>query len=119
MPWTCRTRARVRPPRPAPTMTITTRRLDRRVMPLGLMALPAVANLAGAFAPNCPVMPAARVLTGVSIGGFRAFAAGLGLRLVLVVAGAPAALRRKTGIKVFGGLTRPVFLLRGRRRARS
>ena len=46
------------------------------------MALLAVANLAGAFAPNYPVMLAARVLTGVSIGGFWAVAAGLGVRLV-------------------------------------
>ncbi|MFI6798396.1 MFS transporter [Streptosporangium canum] len=66
----------------APVLAITTRRLDRRVMLLGLMALLAVANLAGAFAPNYPVMLAARVLTGVSIGGFWAFAAGLGPRLV-------------------------------------
>ncbi len=66
----------------APVLAITTRRLDRRVTLLGLMALLAVANLTGAFAPNYPVMLAARVLTGVSIGGFWAFAAGLGLRLV-------------------------------------
>ncbi|MGW0071179.1 MFS transporter [Streptosporangium sandarakinum] len=66
----------------APVLAITARRLDRRVTLLGLMALLAVANLAGAFAPNYPVMLAARVLTGVSIGGFWAFAAGLGLRLV-------------------------------------
>ncbi|MEU3166981.1 MFS transporter [Streptosporangium sp. NPDC006930] len=66
----------------APLLAITTRRLDRRVTLLGLMALLAVANLVGAFAPNYPVMLAARVLTGVSIGGFWAFAAGLGLRLV-------------------------------------
>lgn len=66
----------------APVLAITTRRLDRRITLLGLMALLAVANLAGAFAPNYPVMLAARVLTGVSIGGFWAFAAGLGPRLV-------------------------------------
>ncbi|MEU4233894.1 MFS transporter [Nonomuraea sp. NPDC026600] len=66
----------------APVVAITTRRLDRRGTLLGLMALLAVANLAGAFAPNYPVMMAARVLTGVSIGGFWAFAAGLGPRLV-------------------------------------
>ncbi|MFF4991324.1 MFS transporter [Streptosporangium saharense] len=66
----------------APVLAITTRRLDRRVMLLGLVALLSAANLAGAFAPNYLVMMAARVLTGVSIGGFWAFAAGLGLRLV-------------------------------------
>ncbi|SEG93864.1 Predicted arabinose efflux permease, MFS family [Nonomuraea solani] len=66
----------------APVLALTARRLDRRVILLGLMALLAVANLAAALAPNHPVMLAARVLTGVSIGGFWAFAAGLGTRLV-------------------------------------
>ncbi|GGS74930.1 MFS transporter [Nonomuraea spiralis] len=66
----------------APVLAISTRRLDRRVPLLGLMALLAVANLAAASAPNFAVMLGARVLTGVSIGGFWAFAAGLGLRLV-------------------------------------
>ncbi len=66
----------------APVLAITTRRLDRRVTLLVLMTLLAVANLLGGFAPNYSVMLAARVLTGVSIGGFWAFAAGLGLRLV-------------------------------------
>ncbi|RSN07606.1 MFS transporter [Nonomuraea sp. WAC 01424] len=66
----------------APVLAIATRRLDRRVPLLGLMALLAVANLAAASAPNFAVMLGARVLTGVSIGGFWAFAAGLGLRLV-------------------------------------
>ncbi|GII82344.1 MFS transporter [Sphaerisporangium siamense] len=66
----------------APVLAFTTRRLDRRVTLMGLMALLAVADLMGAFAPNYPVMLAARVLTGVSIGGFWAFAAGLGVRLV-------------------------------------
>ncbi|NUP01000.1 MAG: MFS transporter [Nonomuraea sp.] len=66
----------------APVLALATRRLDRRIPLLGLTALLAVANLAGALAPNFPVMLAARVLTGVSIGGFWAFAAGLGPRLV-------------------------------------
>ncbi|GAA3564184.1 MFS transporter [Nonomuraea rosea] len=66
----------------APVLAITTRRLDRRTTLLALMALLAVANLAGAFAQSYPVMLAARLLTGVSIGGFWAFAAGIGVRLV-------------------------------------
>ncbi|MEU1387480.1 MULTISPECIES: MFS transporter [unclassified Nonomuraea] len=66
----------------APVLALATRRLDRRVPLLGLMALLAVANLAAAFATSFPVMLGARVLTGISIGGFWAFAAGLGLRLV-------------------------------------
>ncbi|MFB4286507.1 MFS transporter [Nonomuraea sp. ATR24] len=66
----------------APVLAFTTRRLDRRIMLLALMALLAAGNLMGALAPNYPVMLAARVLTGVSIGGFWAIAAGLGPRLV-------------------------------------
>ncbi|WP_043618585.1 MFS transporter [Nonomuraea candida] len=66
----------------APLLAVTARRTDRRVLLIGLMALLAVANLAAALAPSHPVMLAARVLTGVSIGGFWAFAAGLGVRLV-------------------------------------
>ncbi|KAB8193610.1 MFS transporter [Nonomuraea phyllanthi] len=66
----------------APVLALATRGLDRRITLLGLMAVLAVADLVGAFAPNLPVMLAARVLTGVSIGGFWAFAAGLGARLV-------------------------------------
>ncbi|UBU11880.1 MFS transporter [Nonomuraea gerenzanensis] len=66
----------------APVLAVLARRADRRLVLLGLMALLAVANLAAAAAPNHPVMLAARVLTGVSIGGFWAFAAGIGARLV-------------------------------------
>ncbi|PZG13088.1 MFS transporter [Nonomuraea aridisoli] len=66
----------------APALAVTARRLDRRTILLALMAVLAAANLAAALAPNHPVMLAARVLTGVSIGGFWAFAAGLGERLV-------------------------------------
>ncbi|MEO3887614.1 MFS transporter [Nonomuraea sp. B5E05] len=66
----------------APLLAVATRRVDRRVTLLGLMALLAVANLAGALAQSHVVMMAARVLTGVSIGGFWAFAAGLAPRLV-------------------------------------
>ncbi|MCF6469087.1 MFS transporter [Nonomuraea sp. MG754425] len=66
----------------APVLAIVARRADRRLVLLGLMALLAVANLAASVAPGHPVMMAARVLTGVSIGGFWAFAAGLGTRLV-------------------------------------
>ncbi|NUW45334.1 MFS transporter [Nonomuraea rhodomycinica] len=65
----------------APLITLAARRLDRRVVLCGLMALLAVANLLAALAPVYPVMLAARVLTGVSIGGFWAFAVGLAPRL--------------------------------------
>ncbi|MCK2212704.1 MFS transporter [Actinomadura sp. ATCC 31491] len=66
----------------APVLAVAARRADRRSLLLGLMALLAVADLAAALAPGWAVMLAARVATGVSIGGFWAFAAGLGARLV-------------------------------------
>jgi len=66
----------------APVLAITTRRVDRRVTLVALMTLLAITNLAAALAPSYPVMLAARVLTGVSIGGFWAFTSGLGVRLV-------------------------------------
>jgi predicted MFS family arabinose efflux permease len=66
----------------APVLAMTTRGLDRRTVLIALMALLAAANLVCALAPSYPVVLAGRVLTGVSIGGFWAFAAGLGMRLV-------------------------------------
>ncbi|QYC44541.1 Purine ribonucleoside efflux pump NepI [Nonomuraea coxensis DSM 45129] len=66
----------------APALAVAARRADRRTLLIGLMALLAAANLAAALAPGYAVMLAARVATGVSIGGFWAFAAGLGARLV-------------------------------------
>ncbi|NUW34875.1 MFS transporter [Nonomuraea sp. SMC257] len=66
----------------APLITLAARRLDRRLVLCGLMALLAAANLLAALAPVYPIMLAARVLTGVSIGGFWAFAVGLAVRLV-------------------------------------
>ncbi|GAB2935399.1 MFS transporter [Nonomuraea fastidiosa] len=66
----------------APVLAFTARGLDRRLILMGLMALLGVANVVAAAAPDNTVMLAARVLTGVSIGGFWAFAAALGARLV-------------------------------------
>ncbi|MEV4565745.1 MFS transporter [Nonomuraea sp. NPDC049419] len=66
----------------APALAFTARRMDRRLLLIGLMALLGAANLMAAAAPDNAVMLAARVLTGVSIGGFWAFAAALGSRLV-------------------------------------
>lgn len=66
----------------APLLTLGARRLDRRTVLYGLMALLAAANLLAALAPAYPVLLAARVLTGVSIGGFWAFAFAMAGRLV-------------------------------------
>lgn len=66
----------------APLLTVGARRLDRRTVLCGLMALLAAANLLAAVAPVHPVLLGARVLTGVSIGGFWAFALAMAARLV-------------------------------------
>ncbi|NUR89643.1 MAG: MFS transporter [Nonomuraea sp.] len=66
----------------APVLAIATRRLDRRIPLLGMMGLLVLSNVLAALAPSMPVMLAARLLTGVSIGGFWAFASGLAPRLV-------------------------------------
>ncbi len=58
------------------------RGLDRRVVLLGLILLALVANVVSAVTPNYAVLMVARLFVGVSIGGFWALAAGLGVRLV-------------------------------------
>ncbi|WP_242908055.1 MFS transporter [Actinomadura terrae] len=66
----------------APTLTVATARLDRRVMLCAFMALLAAANLLAAAAPAFWVMLLSRVLVGITIGGFWSIAAGLADRLV-------------------------------------
>ncbi|MEU9718323.1 MFS transporter [Streptomyces sp. NPDC047976] len=66
----------------APLVTVGAARLDRRHLLCALIALMAAANLAAAFAPDFTVLLAARLLVGVSVGGFWAVAGGLAVRLV-------------------------------------
>ncbi|MFG2002917.1 MFS transporter [Spirillospora sp. NPDC048911] len=66
----------------APAVALGTGRLDRRLVLCALMALLAAANLLSAIAPGFEVLLTARVLVGLSIGGFWAIAAGLAVRLV-------------------------------------
>ncbi|WP_246267738.1 MFS transporter [Nonomuraea typhae] len=66
----------------APAIAAGAGRVDRRRLLSGLMALMVVANLAAALAPSFWVLMAARVVTGVGIGGFWAFAGTLAVRLV-------------------------------------
>ncbi|MFD7783237.1 MFS transporter [Streptomyces nojiriensis] len=66
----------------APLVTVGAGRLDRRLVLCVLIALMVAANLAAALAPNFAVVLAARLLVGVSVGGFWAVAGGLAVRLV-------------------------------------
>ncbi|MGW6978948.1 MFS transporter [Streptomyces sp. NPDC054932] len=66
----------------APLVTVGAGRLDRRLVLCVLIALMVAANLAAAVAPDFTVVLAARLLVGVSVGGFWAMAGGLAVRLV-------------------------------------
>lgn len=66
----------------APLVTVSTARLDRRLMLGLLMALLAVSDAVCAVAADYRVVLAARVLVGFVIGGFWSIGAGLAGRLV-------------------------------------
>ncbi|MEU8143363.1 MFS transporter [Nonomuraea sp. NPDC048901] len=66
----------------APVVTLTTARLDRRVMLCVFMAVLAVADVLAAVATSYWVMLISRVLVGLTIGGFWSIGAGLAGRLV-------------------------------------
>ncbi|WP_043628640.1 MFS transporter [Nonomuraea candida] len=66
----------------APAVTLTTARVDRRVMLCVLMAVLAVADVLAAAATSYGVMLVSRVLVGLTIGGFWSIGAGLAGRLV-------------------------------------
>jgi predicted MFS family arabinose efflux permease len=66
----------------APTVTVLTSRLDRRIVLWGLSGLLIVADLFGALAPNFGILLVGRLLMGVAIGGFWAIGAGIAGRLV-------------------------------------
>ncbi|MFI7704624.1 MFS transporter [Nonomuraea sp. NPDC049480] len=66
----------------APAVTLTTARLDRRVMLCLLMAVLAVADVLAAVATSYWVMLISRVLVGLTIGGFWSIGAGLAGRLM-------------------------------------
>ncbi|MCZ4121981.1 MFS transporter [Streptomyces sp. H39-S7] len=66
----------------APVVTVTTGRLDRRLMLSVLMGLLAFADFLAAAAPAFWVMLLSRVLVGITIGGFWSIGAGLAPRLV-------------------------------------
>ena len=59
-----------------------TRRLDRRVVVLGLTMLLMVSGLAVTFAPSYPILMLGRALLGISIGGFWSMSTAIVMRLV-------------------------------------
>ncbi len=61
---------------------VVTSRWDRRLVLLGLLLLLGVSNLMTATAVNMPMLLAARVVLGVSLGGFWSMAAATTMRLV-------------------------------------
>jgi predicted MFS family arabinose efflux permease len=66
----------------APVVTVTTARIDRRLMLCVLMSLLVLANLLAAVATSYWLMLVSRVLVGVVIGGFWSIGSGLSARLV-------------------------------------
>ncbi|MFK4088862.1 MFS transporter [Kribbella sp. NPDC020789] len=66
----------------APVITVTTARLDRRLMLCALMALLAVSGFLAAAAPTYGLELLARFLVGLTIGGFWSIGSGLAGRLV-------------------------------------
>ncbi|MFB6725800.1 MFS transporter [Kribbella sp. NPDC056345] len=66
----------------APVITVTTARLDRRLMLCALMGLLAVSGFLAAAAPSYELELLARLLVGLTIGGFWSIGAGLAERLV-------------------------------------
>lgn len=66
----------------APTMAIVTKRLDRRLVIWGLTVLLILSNLLAAFASSLPVLLIARIMLGISLGGFWSMSAAMAMRLV-------------------------------------
>ncbi|WP_416066553.1 MFS transporter [Rhizobium sp. ZK1] len=63
-------------------ITTLTRRLDRRVVVLGLTMLLMVSGLAVTLAPSYPILMLGRALLGISIGGFWSMSTAIVMRLV-------------------------------------
>jgi predicted MFS family arabinose efflux permease len=82
----------------APLSIVFTRRLDRRLVLIGLAVLVAAANVGAATASGFGPLLAARVLVGLSIGAFWAVAGGIALRLV------PARDVPRATAAVYGGI---------------
>ncbi|WP_447554283.1 MFS transporter [Vreelandella sp. EE22] len=83
----------------APLLPVAVGRLDRRVMLTGLMVIMTLGSVLSAMAESFIMLLAARVLIGVSIGGFWAIAGSIAPRLV------PEKSVAKAMTVIFGGVT--------------
>ncbi|TIV01963.1 MAG: MFS transporter, partial [Mesorhizobium sp.] len=63
----------------APTMAIVTKRLDRRVVIWAMTLLLILSNVLAEVAGSLPVLLAARVVLGISLGGFWSISAALAM----------------------------------------
>lgn len=88
----------------APVLPVLIKRLDRRVVLLALILFALVGNLVTALTPNYAVLLVTRLLIGISIGGFWALAAGLGVRLV-----PQAQIAKATSLIFFGAMVANVL----------
>ncbi|MBF6544702.1 MFS transporter [Nocardia brasiliensis] len=66
----------------SPLLPAALRRIDRKLVLCGLLAVLVLGNLGSALAPSFGVMMGARVLVGIAIGGVWAIAASMAARLV-------------------------------------
>ncbi|RWN54940.1 MFS transporter [Mesorhizobium sp.] len=66
----------------APTMAIVTRRLDRRLVMWALTVLLILSNLLAAVASSLSILLIARIMLGISLGGFWSMSAAMAMRLV-------------------------------------
>ncbi|UJW34829.1 MFS transporter [Saccharothrix sp. AJ9571] len=83
----------------APALTVAASRFDRRLILTGLSALLVAANLVSAIATDFTVLLIARVLVGLSVGGFWAIAGGIAVRLV------PEAVVGRATATIFAGVS--------------
>ena len=97
----------------APALTVAAGRLDRRTVMIALTALLLVSNLAAALAPSFTTMLMARLLLGLCVGGFWAFAPGVGTQLVPPAAQARAVALILAGISAGTVLGVPAGALLG------
>lgn len=84
----------------APAITVLAKTIDRRLLLIGCAALVMLSNVIVALAPGFATILVARVLLGISVGGFWTFAVAAGRRLVPEVHGGRATALILAGISI-------------------